>query len=63
MNKLSPNPIDIINAAVSEIYGKQAIELLTLFSTLNDKGKQRIIEYADEYNESPKFTKVIKLGN
>lgn len=62
MNKLNPKPIDIINAAVSEIYGKKAIELLTLFSMLNDKGQQRIIEYTDEYSEITKFTKAIHLG-
>lgn len=62
MNKLNPKPIDIINAAISEIYGQKAIELLTMFSTLNDKGQQRIIEYADEYSEIPKFIKAIHIS-
>ena len=60
MSKLKP--LDIINAAIAEIYGEQAVELLTLFSTLNSKGKQRIIKYADEYNELPQYTKVIMIG-
>lgn len=61
MDKLSPKPIDIINAAVSEIYGNQAIELLRLTTALTDKGIQRIIELAEEYNENPKYMKAIKL--
>ena len=62
MNKLKPKPLDIINAAIAEIYGEQAVELLTLFSALNSKGKQRIIKYADEYNELPQYAKVITIG-
>lgn len=41
MNKLKVKPIDIINAAIAEVYGKQAVVLLTLFSTLNNKGKEK----------------------
>ena len=39
MDKLNPKPIDIINAAIAEIYGKQAVDLLKLFSKLNEEGK------------------------
>ncbi len=56
-----PKPIDIINAAISEIYGTQAVELLKLFSALNDRGKAKVIGFADEYNEIPAYTKTIRL--
>lgn len=56
-------PIDIINAVITEVYGERAVELLRLFSTLNELGKNNIIEYADEYNELEKYTKVITLHN
>lgn len=62
MSKLNPKPIDIINAAIAEIYGKQAVNLLILFSALNDKGKQGIINYADEYNELPQYKKALTLA-
>lgn len=61
LNKLKPKPLDIINAAIAEIYGEQAVELLTMFSTLNDVGKSRIMRFADDYKEIPEYTKVIKL--
>ncbi len=56
-----PKPIDIINAAISEIYGTQAVELLKLFSALNDRGKTRIIKFTGEYNELPEYAKAIRL--
>lgn len=62
MKKVSPKPIDIINAAIAEIYGEQAVELLNLFSKLNSTGKQKIINQADEYNEIPRYKKAISLG-
>ena len=62
MSKLSPKPIDIINAAIAEIYGTQAVDLLILFSALNDKGQKNIIQYADEYNELPKYKKALTLA-
>lgn len=62
MSKLNPKPIDIINAAIAEIYGPQAVDLLILFSTLNDKGKQGIIKYANEYNELPQYKKALTLA-
>lgn len=41
MNKLKVKPIDIINAAIAEVYGKQAVVLLTLFSTLNIRERKK----------------------
>ena len=49
MNKLNPKPIDIINAAIAEIYGERAVELLSLASGLNDTGWEHLITYA-HYN-------------
>ncbi len=62
MNKLKVKPIDIINAAIAEVYGKQAVVLLTLFSTLNNKGKEKIIDWTDDYSKLPRYTKTINLG-
>lgn len=61
MNKLNPKPIDIINAAIAEIYGKQAVDLLKLFSKLNDEGKSLTVEYAEMSANSDRYKKAIML--
>ena len=62
MNKLKPKPLDIINAAIAEIYGEQAVKLLALVSTLNTKGMDIVLSFAYDYSMIPHYTKAINLG-
>lgn len=61
LNKFKPKPIDIINAAIAEIYGEQAVDLLKFFSILNDEAKFIITGYSEclsKHNEYKKATMI-----
>lgn len=40
---------------IQEMYGKEAVELLELFTRLNEAGKQKVISYADDMTENQKY--------
>lgn len=40
---------------IQEFYGKEAVELLELFTRLNEAGKQKVISYADDMTENQKY--------
>ena len=40
---------------IQEFYGKEAVELLELFTRLNEAGKQKVISYADDMTEIQKY--------
>ncbi len=61
MSKLNPKPIDIINAAIAEIYGEQAVDLLKFFSRLNDDAKFIITGYAEHLSGHNEYKKAIML--
>lgn len=61
MNKLNPKPIDVLNAAIAEIYGEQAPELLKYFSKLTDKGKINVLEYTGWSANSDRYKKAVSI--
>lgn len=40
---------------IQEMYGKEAVKLLELFTQLNEAGKQKVISYADDMTENQKY--------
>lgn len=46
--------VKIING-VSKAFGKDAVELLEGFTSLNTKGKKRVLQYIDDLSESEIF--------
>lgn len=40
---------------IQEFYGKEAVDLLELFTRLNEAGKQKVISYADDMTENQKY--------
>ena len=46
--------VKIING-VSKAFGKDAVELLEGFMSLNTKGKKRVLQYIDDLSESEMF--------
>ena len=46
--------VKIING-VSKAFGKDAVELLEGFVSLNSKGKKRVLQYLDDLSESDAF--------
>lgn len=61
MNNIKLKPIDIINAAIAEIYGKQTVDLIKFFTKLHDSGKSDLIEYVKWLSESDKYKKVAMI--
>lgn len=52
--KAISNEVKLIEK-IQEQYGKQAVELLSIFSKLNDAGKSKVIELASDLSELDKY--------
>lgn len=60
MNKLKF--IDVLNSAITEFYGENAVPLLKLFSSLNQKGQANVLDYADvQFSVPEKYSRTMKL--
>lgn len=55
--------IDVLNSAIAEFYGENAVQLLKVFSSLNQKGQLVILDHAEMCSAIPKkYSRSIKLA-
>ena len=53
---------DILDSAIAELYGENAVELLKLFTTLNLKGQSHLMACTETCSNTAKYSKTINLG-
>lgn len=61
MSKPNSEPIDITNATIAEIYGKQVADLIKFFSKLSDSAKLYLMDYVKWMSETDYYKKAIMI--